>query len=895
MSNGTTAGGLPDIQSYAKILAEVSPKGDALPLSTITLDSIATHDFPYYEFLLATDVGYSGLASQGLSDAGLAYLDAREAEGVAGGMVDVLSAFLGELEATIRAAANQYYWRFPTGADAAAQQLITSIYQDQTVMAWIFDVYVDAGPLHEAFLADFRNSLIEELGLADSTPYTFSWDTWLAHATSENFTVHVVLGEEYDVPIHHHALTPADYHADNYPFEVFPFGTVNVGQRLVYRQDWTLLGRQVGEVVRTIPLGPGQKERVSTKIVRRRKSTITTEEVTETESTTETADTTKDSNEVVREAASTLNWKVEAEVHGGISLIGGSVHGSIGGTSEDRSKSTSSALSEAMRKAAEKIRRQTKAVVSTETEQSFERDTASEISNPNNEIAVAYEYCKLQQQYQVFTYLAELEAVIFAAEVLPLPSQIDDDWVRRYDWIISKVLKDESHRQALNDLIQDRSEADPVDYLNPNSSPSDNPFKAMAETASKWFGQFQQQSGAAGAPAPSPNQGLAIPDIYAEPQRIYQQYLKDWAARQRANKLRVIRRDRLIRHITDNILHYAQAIWRSEDADQRLLRYKKEGRQVPIMWSAPIVFVPNPFGPGGQYTVIGAFTPTGQTAPLWEMIDPTGPIDYIGNYAVFALRPLPEGDPETRIPRLGGKLNIGTITLGLNQLLARMRSSYVGPYGDLLDPALRACRREAAGLSDQQRRQIDDAKVNDILAYLPELETSLKDARTGQVRRNANGELTYQITAEQWAQYLYRKNSTRRFLVDSNNLYLNLSVGAGAALEPFKRAHRYIDVFRAAEDVQAADLKNQRRAALLRQPGEYDPDVAKVVVVEGNGAATTPAHEAALAEAFGGRFAGIDLLGGGRAPSAAPNGPGAAPAPDEASGPTVPDGGPPAP
>ena len=63
----------------------------------------------------------------------------------------------------------------------------------------------------------------------------------------------------------------------DYPFEVFPAPSVNLGIVLLYRQRWRPLGLQPGEVVRTVPLGPGQTEKVSTKVTRRTKTTRATE------------------------------------------------------------------------------------------------------------------------------------------------------------------------------------------------------------------------------------------------------------------------------------------------------------------------------------------------------------------------------------------------------------------------------------------------------------------------------------------------------------------------------------------------------------------------------------------------------------------------------------------
>ena len=69
------------------------------------------------------------------------------------------------------------------------------------------------------------------------------------------------------------------------------------------------------------------------------------------------------------------------------------------------------------------------------------------------------------------------------------------------------------------------------------------------------------------------------------------------------------------------------------------------------------------------------------------------------------------------------------------------------------------------------------------------------------ILRNNDGTLQNPVSAEDWGMYQYRKNGTRRFLVDSNNLYISIRTGEGVALEPFKRAHRYVDVLKAFEGI----------------------------------------------------------------------------------------------
>ena len=622
----------------------------------------------------------------------------------------------------------------------------------------------------------------------------------------------------------------------NYPpFEVFPSGSVNLGLRLVYRQDWRLLGTQPGEIVRTIPLGPGQTERVTTKIVRRHKRTTSLETTTSVETQTETSESTKDSSEIVNEAmkAWDLSHSHEANVNWGVFSAKGST--SIGYKDEDRSKETSSSLSEAMRKTAEKIRRDTKVTISTESEQTVETEQFSEIKNPNNEIAITYEYHKLQHQYEVFTHLAEMQMVVFVAEDLPTAGQLCDSnmegLIRDHDWIFAKVLKDESYRETLNELSQHVNDTE--DAGTEGKSDDMQVFAGMQETAKDKFAKFEVGEGGQG--------GLSIPDIYAEPQRIYQQELRAREERQRANAVWKQKLERLSTHIRQNLLYYFQAIWAHEPPDQRLLRYKKEGWRVPIEWRGTIALFQNvgaPFSPN-----LADFTPTGREAELWEIIDPTGPIGYIGNYAVFALKPLADHWEISQVSPLGprsddrviaGVEQQGELVIGVNEVLGVLANPYTNPItGSLKDPAWDLFQREAltrTGLFGHVR-QLTDEEVYDFISYLPRLADPLLDDN-GDVIRVANHELKRPISHEEWGEYLYRKNNTRRFLVDSNNVYLNIRASSGAALEPFKRAHRYLDVLRAAEELRAERLKNIRRANLADSERAFDPDIQKVVIVE---------------------------------------------------------------
>ena len=406
-----------------------------------------------------------------------------------------------------------------------------------------------------------------------------------------------------------------------------------------------------------------------------------------------------------------------------------------------------------------------------------------------------------------------MKNAIFVAEKVPAPYEVNIKWVRRYDWIIAQELLDESFRSTLNELIQDEN----VDALIDFSSAND-PYVDMLGKARNKFAEFDTPGNANGLG------GLDVKDIYAEPQRQFDQYRKNEEARRRTNKIRNIRRKRLLNHIRDNILHYCRAVWAREDAEQRMLRYKKEGRTVPFIWSGPLLQNP---GNAAQ------FQPTVVRVSIDEVIDDIVPVGFTGNYVVFALS-TPDFDTEDFV-ELNADTPDGEIKLPLHEVLNMARSAYTDPSGTRLrDPALDFFISEAEALPPNALKTLDDETVFDFLSFLPRLEDELVSQDV--VLRNPDDTLQYNISIDEWGEYLFKKNATRRFLLDSNNLYVSLLLGDGVALEPFKRAHRFIDVLKADEELKAEALKNERRDLLKADARLFDPDIAKVVIAGGSSA-----------------------------------------------------------
>jgi len=181
-----------------------------------------------------------------------------------------------------------------------------------------------------------------------------------------------------------------------WPFETFPAGEVNVGLRLVYRQEWRRLDAERGEVIRTVPAAATVVARSLDELVAQARSA--TIEV--------------------------MKWQLDLEgsIQTGIRALASTTEMGLESECRESSRETSTRLSDIMRKMAGRVRGE--AAVGAESE-------------------------------EVVTRLVEIQNVVLVAERLPTPAEIDLFWVRRHDWILTKALLDESFRDALNTIRQE--------------------------------------------------------------------------------------------------------------------------------------------------------------------------------------------------------------------------------------------------------------------------------------------------------------------------------------------------------------------------------------------------------------------------------------------------------
>jgi hypothetical protein len=576
-----------------------------------------------------------------------------------------------------------------------------------------------------------------------------------------------------------------------YSFEYFIPGSWNLGLRVVYRQEWRALGNQRGEIVKTIPLGPKQVEKVSTKIVRRTKVTKTSESLKSTEISTETTDTTKDSSEVVNEASESFGWKTEAEASVDIGFAQASVSGEVHSDTTRSSKATSSKLSESMQKSASKIRTETKLVVTSESETTEEMETASEIYNPNEEISITYVYSKLQRQYEILTSVAEVHSVMMVAEKIPDTAEIGYEWVKEHDWILSKVLLDDSFRETLNSISQGIKPARP-------SKDSVTEAKAIVEST---LGHLGTISGT------SSSLSLANIDIVQEAQKGLKEATKEYEHNMEVYVRDIEKYNRFYNHIRKNILYYCRAIWASEDIQQRLLRYRSMNIFVPTEWE----FIDDEGNIADLQSLLdsedsdidGNFRGIPESeVNIADIITPEGPVGFHGNYAIHYLK------SEYHIPEFFPILHI-------------LKTPYLyfdddHPNGILMDPLLKHYTDEFGATSASD---ISEDTKEDMVDYIPELRLLYEEVSEDydSLSEFVNEPLIQDLFEKHYPEYLFRLDLTRRFVLDTNNLVIDIIPGTGSAIEEYKLEHRRIDMLKAAEEKEKLVLENKRMRQLLKQ------------------------------------------------------------------------------
>jgi hypothetical protein len=631
--------------------------------------------------------------------------------------------------------------------------------------------------------------------------------------------------------------------AEPYAFDVFAPYSYNFGILLTYRQQWDPISYQAGDLRATIPLAPGETRKYTKKTHVTTSRAVKEMEKSMSSRSAQSSIISRAESEIMNRSTTSTNFRMTANGSFNIGVVGISATSEFALNQATEAASTKKAFHEATTKAAEEYRLERALEVDTTTTVDTEDTASGEIANPNNEITVTYLFYELQRTYWVSEDLYRARPVILVAQEVPRPDGIDEAWLLQYQWIIARVLLDDSLRPALTYLTtgfagdelslevlkaqwehlasvarsleaQLNSQLAVRDYYR-NQLISDTYRENLAKVADDnvgFFGKIAEDAlgnitGAAVDTldaarkytesvlqnvndniADSQNKLREATDAYGKATDRYSAALQ-----QQFNRHEAI--DQLRVHVKQNIIYYMQAIWDHEPADQRYFRLYNLPIACPTGdMSTAMAEVDRPIeGPAPRKYVmnLGARTDN-ETRVLKDIADLDNPLGYKGNYMIFPL-----------------KQPLWITTFMLQEFIS-------DTYG-LQDP-------------DRQVVWADNKSIAERGAATAAAITAAADAATRQ------------RLAQEFVDYMNAElQKSSMVIVPTGQLFIEALTGTHPVLEDFKLLHRAEDVRKVKAEVRHAELENLRLASRLtaaqdsKAPANAgllgDPDIEKMVVV----------------------------------------------------------------
>jgi hypothetical protein len=618
---------------------------------------------------------------------------------------------------------------------------------------------------------------------------------------------------------------------------------INFGLVVGYRHIMTPVTYQVGDLVKTVTLGPNESREYSTRTTTTRKraekevikhNSIRRDELSETNRT---------ESEIVRKALAKTNFSLTSDGTYNLGLSKGTAKTASGRDGETASNEVKKGFREAVLKASEELRRERSMDVSFESEDSYEETSKGRIENPNNELTLTYLFFELQRRFRVNETIQKATPVILVAQDVPSPDEINNTFLVRYAWVLKRALLDDSFVVPL-DYVQNGIVADRLDVLSlgetlleqrRQSAELRTQLVALEEQAGRRYEALLQAVKERLAEEGEEESDGFFSDIgdtlFGGGQETGTARLREEAARdaeeraaQKAKNMAIqlqravnalneateaynrannryhsmsLRVAQLRIHVKENILYYMQAIWSHEVDDQRFLRlyrqpvpqFVRQGGVEPIYRrisaAAGTTKVKVTNGPGG----VTAQTLTAVDFELVPSIDMLpGEFD----------RPLVEvADPSRLLGFLGNYMIFPmTQTNALTDLL-------LNPY---LDEGLRLLDPHDPG----------NITRPEFARYICDLRERLSDAEFDAIRGALSARYRELLLSSEYA--------GDEIVVPSGSLYMEALPGKTPLLESFKLAHRAFDLVGAQEEARRKALDNLRLAARLVEGDNADPE-----------------------------------------------------------------------
>ncbi|NRB54132.1 MAG: hypothetical protein HRU41_41175 [Saprospiraceae bacterium] len=225
---------------------------------------------------------------------------------------------------------------------------------------------------------------------------------------------------------------------------------INFGLLNTFRQKWEPISYQAGRLVKTIPLSPKEERKYSIKTRRQLKTTKKQAIKNNSSIESEVNSTSRAESEIIAKAQEKSNFNMSV----GVSYSGFSSKIGLNKDAAKDSTQTKKDFREAVVKAAQEYKEERRLEIETSKTFESEYSESGTIVNPNDELSVTYLFYELQRRYRVSEQLYRVMPVVMVAQEVPCPHQITKAWVIAHDWIINRVLLDDSFRPTLQYIGQ---------------------------------------------------------------------------------------------------------------------------------------------------------------------------------------------------------------------------------------------------------------------------------------------------------------------------------------------------------------------------------------------------------------------------------------------------------
>ena len=644
---------------------------------------------------------------------------------------------------------------------------------------------------------------------------------------------------------------------ENYNFTIYAANekerSVNFGILNTYRQFWTPLSYQAGPLVKSIPLAPKQTQKV---VITRKTTKKRTQKELENNLRVlkqETSETNRAEQEITNKASNNTSFSLSNEAKGDMEVGSDTTTTTFKQDASKSSDDVKKAFHEAVFKAAQEFKQEKTTEINTEETHEYESVETTEITNPNDEIAVTFLFYELQRRYRIFERLYRVQPVVLVAQEFPQPGDIDQAWLVRYDWILKRVILDDSFLPVLNNLAETAGDEIALEEMRTNVNQQRcivNELRQELAVASQQATMQRalmdqavyQKSGAASSGILGSVENIAgdvvnsvgsflfgggsdqnnsnrealqeradeaanqVRDFMFRLERevtalnaLTESYSK--ALREHNNHLTEIARLQV--HVKDNIMYYMQAIWRHEPSDQRFFRL--HNTPVPDLANTSRGFKVNFHAPN----------PT-TLAPPHEALPRFG-----GRHVkVFPLESVTKFNPQITHKPLSQVADLDNLLgfKGNYAIFPLLESNALTDF--MMDPFVDRATGQLVDPSDPMNWSLDEFSQ-----YVCCLKKKLTDDEFKKVLPQL--------------QKLYQTILTNPLrdddvlVVPTNSLFIEALPASHTLLEKFKLDHRMIDVKKVQAEARQKELDNVRMAARILSGERGDPHVDKKILIKG--------------------------------------------------------------